>query len=353
MRRKAGKEKNENKLTKGKQFKQKKGSKKMKNAGQRKRSKTDENKQRKKKSAFNVKERSTAKNKQKSKTQVGKKKSQDTSLDKKNKHIKIATEKEIENFLRSKPKQKKGKKRKLEENPEKHQKKKRKFMKDEFSLDTAKEKLVSGKFRWLNEQLYTQTSEDAKKLFNSKKGKKNFEIYHAGFMDQVKTWSVNPVDLIIKWIKENTTISDVIADLGCGEAQIAQSLKRQVHSFDFVAKNDCVTIADMKDLPLENGVVDICVMCLSLMGTNYQDFVREAYRILKKTGILKVAEVRSRFTNVEEFVTMMMELGFQLSNQEEPNDFFILFDFQKTKRKPKKKTKTPSTCLAPCMYKKR
>lgn len=73
----------------------------------------------------------------------------------------------------------------------------------------------------------------------------------------------------------------IIADLGCGEAKLAQSVKNQVHSFDFVAVTDLVTQCDMKNVPLEDNSCDMAVFCLSLMGTNVIDFICEAHRILK------------------------------------------------------------------------
>lgn len=62
----------------------------------------------------------------------------------------------------------------------------------------------------------------------------------------------------------------LIADIGCGDAKISKKLGNQfkVHSFDLVALNDCVTVADMTHLPLPSQSVDACVFCLSLMGTN-------------------------------------------------------------------------------------
>lgn len=45
--------------------------------------------------------------------------------------------------------------------------------------------------------------------------------------------------------------STVIADLGCGEAKIAQELTRnKVHSFDLIALNDHVTVCDMSKVSL-------------------------------------------------------------------------------------------------------
>jgi hypothetical protein len=52
-------------------------------------------------------------------------------------------------------------------------------------------------------------------------------------------------------------------------------------------------ICDMANVPLKSKTVDVAVFCLSLMGTNLADFLREAHRALKDVGILKIAEVRS------------------------------------------------------------
>jgi len=53
-------------------------------------------------------------------------------------------------------------------------------------------------------------------------------------------------------------------------------------------------------VPLKAGTVDIVVFCLALMGTNIGEFLKEANRLLKPNGILKIAEVRSRFEGVRD-----------------------------------------------------
>ena len=40
------------------------------------------------------------------------------------------------------------------------------------------------------------------------------------------------------------------------------------------------------------------VFCLSLMGTNYVDFIKEASRVLKKGGKLFVGEAVSRIADI-------------------------------------------------------
>jgi ribosomal RNA-processing protein 8 len=77
----------------------------------------------------------------------------------------------------------------------------------------------------------------------------------------------------------------IVADFGCGEARLAQSVKNKVHSFDFVATNEHVTECDMKNVPLKADTCDIAVFCLSLMGKNVVDFVTEANRILKSRSV--------------------------------------------------------------------
>lgn len=96
-----------------------------------------------------------------------------------------------------------------------------------------------------------------------------------------------------------------VADLGCGDAHLAASLsgdlkkfKLKILSYDLAAPNPLVTQADIKNLPLKDGSVDIAVFCLALMGTNWIDFVEEAWRGLKWKGELWVAEIRSRFGRV-------------------------------------------------------
>ena len=59
-------------------------------------------------------------------------------------------------------------------------------------------KLESGRFRWINEKLYTSNSVCALKMFKAEP--ELFDVYHQGFSSQVQKWPVNPVDTMIKWI---------------------------------------------------------------------------------------------------------------------------------------------------------
>lgn len=184
--------------------------------------------------------------------------------------------------------------------------------------------LQGAQFRQLNEQLYTQSSTASFTMM--KKAPRLFETvcstshqplrscrpvyllylqYHAGFRSQVNGWPINPLDIIIDEVRKLPP-GAVVADMGCGEARLAATLapknggpggKISVHSFDLVCPpgNPYITPCDIAQVPLASGSCDVVVFCLSLMGTNYADFLREADRLLKPGGKLLIAEVRSRF----------------------------------------------------------
>ncbi|KAG2205339.1 hypothetical protein INT46_008606 [Mucor plumbeus] len=190
-----------------------------------------------------------------------------------------------------------------------------------------KEKLSGARFRWLNEQLYTTPGKHSFSLFQEKP--ELFDEYHEGFRHQVESWPVNPVDVIISQLKKLPK-DTVIADLGCGDAMIAQTLtKQKVLSFDLIAKNDLVTACDITKLPLEANSVDVAVFSLSLMGTNYLDFLKEAHRVLKVGGELKIAEVVSRFSDLDSFITLLEGLGFDFMDKEDDNKMFVMLYFTK------------------------
>ncbi|KAG9192311.1 ribosomal RNA-processing protein 8 [Alternaria panax] len=220
---------------------------------------------------------------------------------------------------------------------------------------SMRSKLASARFRHLNEALYTKPSADSASLF--KEDPSMFEDYHRGFAQQVEVWPSNPVDGYVNSIlvrsklrnkdvrkdrrgpaknavrrgpgfeeEETTAIApprgdakplprdlkghSTIADLGCGTASLSyrlqphlKSLNLTFHSFDLSKPTgpsaDLVTIADISALPIAENSVDVAIFCLALMGTNWLDFIDEAYRILRWKGELWVSEIKSRFGRVD------------------------------------------------------
>ena len=54
-----------------------------------------------------------------------------------------------------------------------------------------------------------------------------------------------------------------------------------MHSFDLVAYNDRITVAEMSNVPLPDNSVDVAIFSLSLMGTDYVGGLAEAQRCLR------------------------------------------------------------------------
>jgi ribosomal RNA-processing protein 8 len=246
-----------------------------------------------------------------------------------------------------------------------------------------------------------------------------YHQYHEGFRHQVEQWPINPVNVIVRWLSSNyahrnatktgeeSSTNVIVADFGCGDAQLAQDLLKvkdgpskkcpfTVHSFDLVSSSPLVTACDMANVPLQDKSVDVCIFCLSLMGTNLADFVREAHRVLKDNGRVKIAEVRSRLEyshaptlkdnddhmakgkrgkktdhkenkkggdgsnnnneqerlagTLEEFLQVLEELGFACVKTDRSNKMFVLLELKKNTNKPNQKLEFTAK---PCIYKRR
>lgn len=273
-------------------------------------------------------------------------------------------------------------------------------------------KLTGSRFRWINEQLYTITSEEALKLI--KEQPQLFDEYHDGFRSQVQSWPENPVDVFVEQFHQRVDrpvnapgglpgLSKdkkiVVADMGCGEAQLSLDVANffsqynkkarkyhkkncVVHSFDLKRVNKRITVADIRNVPLPDESCTIVVFCLALMGTNFLDFIKEAYRILAPRGELWIAEIKSRFADGkgQEFVNALKLMGFFHKKTDDDNKMFTRFEFfkppndiieerkAKLERKQKfievetekeelekKRTQAPEGkwLLKPCIYKRR
>ena len=193
---------------------------------------------------------------------------------------------------------------------------------------SMRQKLVSARFRHLNQALYTTPSTASLELFAD--NPEMFREYHEGFRRQVEVWPENPVDGYISQIlargaqrrsskhgshadprMQESSVQPLprtegtthIADLGCGDAALSlalqphlKNLQLKIHSFDLQTNsNPLITLADISSLPLPANSIDIAIFCLALMGTNWIDFIEEAFRILRWKGELWVAEIKSRF----------------------------------------------------------
>lgn len=276
-------------------------------------------------------------------------------------------------------------------------------------------KLSGSRFRWINEQLYTTDSASALEMI--KKQPELYEEYHKGFASQVESWPENPVDIFTReliyrgvnkmvnapgglpGVNNGSERKVVVSDMGCGEANLAieidnfmeqykkgkgkevlkkikkrlgggkdvviknKKLDFEVHSFDLKKINDKITVADIKNVPMEDNSCSVVIFCLSLMGTNFLDFITEADRILIKGGELWITEIKSRLSDPKctDFIKAIENLGFKLRNFDDENKMFTKFEFYKPLKAVKSsdidKVRDGKTegewLLKPCIYKRR
>ncbi|GAX83046.1 hypothetical protein CEUSTIGMA_g10472.t1 [Chlamydomonas eustigma] len=90
-------------------------------------------------------------------------------------------------------------------------------------LDKMAARLQGGRFRSLNEALYTRSGSDALDMMQTDPGL--FKHYHDGFQQQTKGWPLQPVEVAANWL---TTLPQetVVADFGCGDARLMRTVKQ-------------------------------------------------------------------------------------------------------------------------------
>lgn len=284
-------------------------------------------------------------------------------------------------------------------------------------LSHFKSQLTASTFRLLNEEMYHSSTAYGAQLLREEA---TFKDYHQGYRQQLAQWPVNPNEIVVQsllqhkrglftpcflphsndssptegkknskggqknaegsteveeesmeHLKESTSPHPlapskrsiprhwVVADLGCGEAQIAEALLPfgyTVHSFDLCAINERVTVADSSKVPLPDASVDVCVFSLSLMATDYEKSVLEALRILKPKGLLKIIEVRSRIPSPQRFSECIESMGCSSEGYDVVGDYFAAFDFTKKEKGSLMSSNfahPPGEVLLPSLYKKR
>jgi ribosomal RNA-processing protein 8 len=159
----------------------------------------------------------------------------------------------------------------------------------------------------------------------------------------------------------------VAVDLGCGEGEFAESFAadlkhrkfktfKDVISYDLVSVKPHIQACDIAKLPLADSSIDITIFCLSLMGTNYKQFIKEAFRVLKVGGLLIISEIVSRYSSVQDFVAVVSNFGAKLVHQDDMNTYFNLLVFEKTENRKLDSINHKvnwENLLKPCLYKKR
>lgn len=120
-----------------------------------------------------------------------------------------------------------------------------------------------------------------------------------------------------------------IADLGCGKARVcehfSESERFKFINMDHVSCNDLVVKQDIKDTGLDDYSMDIVILSLAMWGSNKNDYITEANRILDENGVLLIIEPTDRWTKdgPNKLVKLLEDNNFTIKNIDEKKFMFI------------------------------
>jgi hypothetical protein len=187
-----------------------------------------------------------------------------------------------------------------------------------------------GDFSKMNNRWYASSSSKTNgRLANNPE---EWAHYHTMYRQVRETWPVVPFKEEIRWLSERDGL--VVGDFGCGEALIATEAgsRHTVHSFDHIAIDKRVIACDISHVPLEDESLDLAVFCLSLMGSNFTDYIREAHRCLRLDGMLHIWEAASYFEDVGKFCSALGRLGFEVASPRTEGAFVRIYTTKNAKK---------------------
>ena len=173
----------------------------------------------------------------------------------------------------------------------------------------------------------TTSAENINKFF--KENPQEFFNYHKLRKDNMDYWDEAPYEEIAKKI---TDPNDKVIDFGCGSNDLKKELKNnQVTPIDHIAFDESVIACDMSDISkfVDDNSHDVAVFSLSLWGTqeNRESYLKEAFRVLKRKGVVYVAEaigdIEKLETKKEKMIHVITNAGFDIIDNIDVRERFI------------------------------
>jgi ribosomal RNA-processing protein 8 len=162
-----------------------------------------------------------------------------------------------------------------------------------------KHKRVEAELSILNKRYKTLTSQNLRKEFTENPDL--WTKYHEISEENEKSFPEDGIPrnrIIHELNKIQTKRPKVVVDMGCGNAQISQHYKNdhrfQFINYDHISSNDFVTSCDISRTPLDDNSVEICILSLAMWGSNCEEYITEANRILESNGELYIIEPTKR-----------------------------------------------------------
>ena len=179
----------------------------------------------------------------------------------------------------------------------------------------------------INKKGKTTSSKKMNKFF--KDNPSEFFNYHKLRKENMEYWEEAPYEEIAKKITEPT---DKVIDFGCGGNDLKRELpNNEVTPVDHVAIDDSVIACDMSDISgyVEDESHDVAVFSLALWGTeeNKQDYLSEAFRVLKRKGILYIGDTTGEIEESEDkkqkLIDLITSVGFKIVDDIEIREKFM------------------------------
>jgi len=156
------------------------------------------------------------------------------------------------------------------------------------------------------------------------KNPEEWHEYHRNYREERKSWKVIPFN---EWIKRIKKLPEryIVGDFGCGEAKIAEALGSRIINFDHVAMDSSIVSCDMSDVSqyVKDDELDVALFSLSLIGKNWQDYLKEASRCLNDDGLLFISET-TQSSKLEDIRDEIKNLGFEIYKDNEVEDFTFI-----------------------------
>ncbi len=201
---------------------------------------------------------------------------------------------------------------------------------DGTPADVARRVTRYGDFSKMNNRWYASSSDKTHDRLAA--NAEEWAHYHTMYRQLRESWPVVPFKEEIRWLSARDGL--VVGDFGCGEAFIAAEAGslHTIHSFDHVAIDKRVIACDIAHVPLEDESLDLAIFCLSLMGSNFTDYVREAHRCLRLDGTIHIWEAASYFDDVPTFCSALGRLGFEVTSPNTEGAFVRIYAIKNAKK---------------------
>ena len=208
--------------------------------------------------------------------------------------------------------------------------------KTESEIKVERQQRAQSELSKLHKEYKTKNSQNLNIYF--KENPEKWEEYHKISKENEESFPEEeiPRNKIIKYL-ENLPgkKKKVVADLGCGFAEINQHFKDnsrfEFHNFDHHSDNELVTEKDIKNTELDDYSVDVAILSLAMWGSNCKEYLQEAHRILDTGGTLLIAEAYKRWNKeldeqgkpINRLVNLLEENNFTIIKKDEQKFMFI------------------------------